>query len=179
MTQLATKAPAKRRRPFMPPAFSPARTRTGAREQLLDRIEQHRANYYRFALWMTGERPRAAYLFAAVVMRVCAEGRRNMTDAQLRTAMFRALLEASLPYASPKSDPTSQLPAAEISAASDEQMHTLLAALTPTQRACYLLKRLERFTNPEIAEITQQPPETVTQHLTQARLTLHTATRTS
>jgi RNA polymerase sigma-70 factor (ECF subfamily) len=162
---------------------------TLSNSQFLEFIEKHRHEFFRFArrtLWNPGA---AEDVFSAAVLAAYENRGKFRVGTNFRAWMFRILtnkcfvanremsrtpepLEDHADFVALDRDPSYgdalRDPAAFLERCGDE-VHEAFQKLSPSQRACILLRDVERFTYQEIAEILEIPVGTVMTHLARGR----------
>jgi RNA polymerase sigma-70 factor (ECF subfamily) len=175
--------------------FGARSARTAGGDEFLEKIEQHRDEFYRFILrnvWDTGV---ADDVFAQAVLAAYENRHKYTPGTNFRAWMYRILLnkcyvanretgrafesldapgvgEAGAPEPADRYDVIDD-PESLLQNVGDE-VYRAIKGLSTSQRTALLLRGVERFSYQEIAEIMEIPVGTVMTHLARGRRKLRT-----
>jgi RNA polymerase sigma-70 factor (ECF subfamily) len=162
-------------------------------EELLDLIEEHRHEFYRFALRNVWDSSVAEDVFSSAVLAVYEDRARFAPGTNFRAWMFRILANKCFTAnrERARNDQDLDSASAELVSLEDARAYADVLAeperfledcgdevlrafrrLSTAERSCFLLRAVERFTYKEIAEILEMPMGTVMTHLARGRAKL-------
>lgn len=160
--------------------------------QFMEQIEKHRHEFFRFVLRTLWNPGAAEDVFSAGVLAAYENRAKFRMGTNFRAWMFRILtnkcfvanretsrsaepLDEHVDFVALDQDPgygdVLRDPGSFLERCGDE-VHTAFQNLSPAQRACILLRDVERFSYQEIAEILEIPLGTVMTHLARGRAKL-------